>query len=292
MQCDDFREIADSYLSDQLLIETNHDVIRHLDSCANCRLELASRRQLRHQLRTQFNEAGDLRPSGEFVSALKNRLRDQALGRSRIVIPRVAYVGIAATILVAFVFGLLEVQSWRNSRQDLLAWTNLTESAVGDHRECALEHKLGPTIIDLNDAGRTYDRAFANLASAITSGSALPAGAQLIDAHSCEFQGTRFAHLVVKFHNQVASILVAKTVALNSRAPIPQPGDLVTPLKSDSYGIAYFQTAGHAVFVASGLNENDNLTLARSVAPALAKHLTRAEQTLDAHVIRVIKRGE
>src|ERR1051326_5757301 len=84
MQCDDFREIADSYLSDQLLIETNHDVIRHLDSCANCRFELSSRRQLRHQLRTQFNASEDLRPSSEFVSALKNHLRDQAAGRSRI----------------------------------------------------------------------------------------------------------------------------------------------------------------------------------------------------------------
>jgi hypothetical protein len=253
MQCDDFREIADSYLSDELLIETNHDVIRHLDSCASCRFELASRRQLRHQLRIQFNEAGDLRPSSEFVSALKNRLRDEAVGRSRIVIPRVAYVGFAATILLATVVGLLAVQSWRSSRRD---------------------------------------RAFANLASAITSESALPAGAQLIDAHSCEFQGRRFAHLVVKFHDQVASILVAKTVAPNSRAPIPQPGDLVTPLQSDSYRIAYFQTAGHAVFVASGLNKSDNLTLARSVAPALARHLTRAEQTLDARVIRVIKRGK
>jgi anti-sigma factor RsiW len=292
MQCDDFREIADSYLSDELLIETNHDVIRHLDSCANCRFELASRQQLRHQLRTQFNQTGDLQPRGEFVSTLKNQLRDQAVGRSRIVIPRLAYVGIAATILLATVVGLLAVQSWRNSRRELLAWTNLTKSAVGDHRECALEHKLGPTIIDLKEAGRTYDPAFANLANALTSEGALPAGAQLIGAHSCEFQGRRFAHLVIKFHDQVASILVAKTVAPNNRAPIPQPGDLVTPLKSDSYRIASFQTAGHAVFVASGLSENDNMTLARSVAPALAKHLARAEQTLDAHVIGVIKRGE
>lgn len=292
MQCDDFREIADSYLSDELLIETNHDVIRHLESCAGCRLELASRRQLRHQLRTRFNQASDLHMRDEFANKFRLQLRDQALGRPRVVIPRMAYVGIAATLLIATMLGLLVFQRWRTNQRELVAWSNLTESAAGDHRECALEHKLGPTIIDLNDAGRTYDSAFGNLASAITTESALPAGAQLIDAHSCEFQGRRFAHLVVKFHDQVASILVAKTVAPNSRAPIPQPGDLVTPLKSDSYRIAYFQTAGHAVFVASGLNENDNLTLARSVAPALAKHLTRAEQTLDARVIRVIKRGK
>jgi hypothetical protein len=290
MQCSDFREIADSYLSDELLIETNHDVIRHLDSCANCRFELASRRHLRGQLRTQFSQATDLQMPDEFANNLRLHLRDQALGRPRVVIPRMAYVGIAATILVATVVGLLAVQSWRNSRRELIAWTNLTESAIGDHRECALEHKLGPTIIDLKEAGQTYDRAFANLAGAITTEGALPAGAQLIDAHSCEFQKRRFAHLVIKFHDQVVSILIAKTDRPNRRAPIPQPGDLVAPLQSDSYRIAYFQSAGHAVFVASELNESDNLTLARSVAPALAKHLTRTEQTLDAHIVKVIKR--
>jgi len=292
MQCDDFREIADSYLSDELLIETNHDVIRHLESCSKCRRDMAARRQLRHQLRTQFNHASDLEVPHQFAKRLTLQLKDQALGRPRVVIPRMAYVGIAASLLLAATIGFIGFQRWRADQRNLIAWSNLTNSAIGDHRECALEHRLGPTIIDLNEAGRVYDRAFSNLASELTSEGSLPVGAQLIDAHSCEFQGRRFAHLVIKFHDQVASILVARTNGPNRRAPIAQAGDLVTPLKSDSYRLAYFQTSGHAVFVASGLDETDNINLARSVAPALVKHLQRAEQTLEARGLRAISRGK
>jgi len=286
MQCDDFREVADSYLSDELLIETNHDVIRHLDSCANCRFELASRRQLRHQLRTQFNQAADLRPGHDFEAKLRNQLRDQALGRPRIMIPRIAYVGIAASLLIALAVGLLALQSWRNGRIEQLAWANLTESAIGDHRECALEHKLGPTIINLHEAGRTYDRAFANLADALSSESVLPAGAQLMDAHSCMFQGRRFAHLVVKYHDQIASVLVARMDAPNSRAPKPEPGQLVREFDANSYRIAFFQTSKHAGFVVSGMNEADNLAIARSVAPALEKQIRRAEENVEARAVK------
>ena len=291
MQCDDFREIADSYLSDELLIETNHDVIRHLETCAGCRLELASRRQLRHQLRTQFNQASDLQMPDGFANNIRLQLRDQALRRPRVVIPRMAYVGIAASLLIAIALGFTALQRWRLNQRELVAWASLTESAAGDHRECALEHKLGPTIIDLKEAGRVYDRAYFNLDGEIAVG-ALPAGAQLIDAHSCEFRGRRFAHLVVKYHDQLVSVLVAKTEGPNNRAPKPEAGDLVADLNSNPYRIAYVGTERHAVFVVSGLDQKDNMVIARSIAPALEKHLQRAEQTLEARVWGMIKRGK
>ena len=44
MQCCDLREVADSYLSDELLVETNHEVIVHLEACADCHRELSARR--------------------------------------------------------------------------------------------------------------------------------------------------------------------------------------------------------------------------------------------------------
>src|SRR5262249_38333955 len=163
MQCDDFREIADSYLSDELLIETNQDVIRHLESCGECRSELAARRQLRHELQAKFNQAAELQVPDGFAEGLRTRLREQALHRPGMVIPRIAYVGIAAALLIAIGLGFLGVQRWRESQRELAAWTSLTKSATGDHRECALNHKLRGTVISLSEAGRAYDRAYANL---------------------------------------------------------------------------------------------------------------------------------
>src|SRR5215831_9214412 len=164
MQCDDFREIADSYLSNELLIETNHDVIRHLESCGECRSELAARRQLRHNLQMKFNQAAELEVPDGFAEGLRTRLREQALHRPGKVIPRIAYVGIAAALLIAIGLVSLGVQRWRASQRELAAWTSLTNGAIADHRECALEHKLRGTIISVSEAGRVYDRAYANLA--------------------------------------------------------------------------------------------------------------------------------
>jgi|ERR1051326_1484919 anti-sigma factor RsiW len=288
MQCSDFREIADSYLSDELLIETNHDVIRHLDSCGECRSELAARRQLRYELRTKFNQTRELRVPDSFSDSLRIQLRQQALQRPGVFNPRIAYVGIAATLLIAVGLGFLAVKRWRAVQRESAAWASLTNSATADHRECALEHKLRGTIISLAEAGRVYDRAYASLADQTSLQASLPTGAQLIDAHSCAFQGRRFAHVVLKYHDQVASIVIAPREA-NAKAPTAMPGDIAGAFNSD-YQVAAFQTASHAVFVVSSLNEADNMTIARSVSPLLEKQLRSTEQPPQARLFNARRR--
>ena len=283
MQCSDFREIADSYLSDELLIETNHDVIRHLESCAECRAELAARRNLRQELQTKFNQSAELQVPDGFADSLRTRLKEEALHRPRFAIPGVAYVGIAAALLVAVGFGLLAVR-WRVAQHELAAWASLTNSATGDHRECALEHKLKATVITLGEAGRVYDRAYANVADQTSLQGALPPGAQLLDAHSCAFAGRRFAHLVVRYHDQVASIVIARNDA-NAKAPTTRPGDLAAAFTSDSYQVAAFQTTSHTVFVVSSLTETENMTIARSVSPLLDKQIRSAEEPRQAKLL-------
>ena len=51
MECRDVRELTDSFLSEQLLVETTHDILRHLAQCPSCRAEMESRRRLRTALR-------------------------------------------------------------------------------------------------------------------------------------------------------------------------------------------------------------------------------------------------
>jgi len=51
MTCRDVRELADSFLAEELLTETNHEILRHLETCPVCRADLAVRRELRDGLR-------------------------------------------------------------------------------------------------------------------------------------------------------------------------------------------------------------------------------------------------
>src|SRR5512133_1263549 len=50
--CGRTRKYLDSYISNELLIETNHEVLRHLESCPECSAEADARSMLRGRLKT------------------------------------------------------------------------------------------------------------------------------------------------------------------------------------------------------------------------------------------------
>lgn len=79
MNCQQFREIIDSYLGDELLVETNHDVLHHLENCPDCRQELAARRNLRAKLRAVVKNAPESQLDPAFAAQLRTNLREKAL---------------------------------------------------------------------------------------------------------------------------------------------------------------------------------------------------------------------
>src|SRR5574338_1231047 len=112
VQCRDFRELADSYLSDELLVETNHDVIRHLDTCADCRRELAARRSLRSTLRRGFEGAPELQAPKEFHNRLAAQLQDAVLRGSRLSATKILAIAAALLIVAALVVTAVQQRRW------------------------------------------------------------------------------------------------------------------------------------------------------------------------------------
>lgn len=271
MQCRDFRELADSYLSDELLVETNHDVIRHLETCPDCRRELAARRELRSKLRTGFENAPDLQMSEEFAGRLTAQLRDAAFSRASFSAAR--YIAIAASLLIVAALGFIAVQQrWR-----LQTSAALTATVVGDHRDCALNHRLDEKPIDLDEAGRKYDRAYINLASAVMSEGRLPSAFELVDAHSCVFKGRRFGHIILKYRGQLVSILVTNIEPQdhNGSVGVKEAG---AEAQMDGFQLAHFETTRHAVYVVSGLSAAENLSIAQDIEPSVSRHIRDAER--------------
>src|SRR5712691_4417538 len=121
MQCREFRDIADSYLGNELIVETNHEVISHLEHCSECRCELAARRELRSQLREAFIKAPENQMSEEFGQRLDARLHEQAFGRSinpllrrgwhpSVTLRRTSWLALAACLVLAAGFGLVLIR--------------------------------------------------------------------------------------------------------------------------------------------------------------------------------------
>ena len=300
MDCRDFRERADSYLSDELLVETNHDVIRHLESCPDCRRELAARRELRSRLRQGFQRAPELQISEQFANGLKTQLREIALRRTpSLVVRRAGYIAVAASLVIIAALGFRAVQQrWRSQTPQAVSGgvnrndiddrdrsnvgsaplsAALAENAVGDHRDCALHHRLAEKPIDLEEAGRRFDRAYIKLVNAVTAEGILPAGVELVGAHSCVFKGQRFGHVILKYHGQLVSILVTRIETQDDSA-LTGTQETIASVQLDGFQLAHFQTRQHAVSVVSGLSDSENFSIAQAVEPSLSRHIRDAER--------------
>ena len=320
MECRDLREIADSYLSDELLIETNHEVIRHLESCADCRRELAARRALQAKLRSAFNNAPEMGMRDEFAEQLRTQLRAHAKRRSFLggYRERGLWLGLAACLVVAVLFDVRAFrQSWSQTTavqtvganrddqsqfgpasstaqvplvsaddstdQAHRALVRLGEVVAGDHQDCAVKFRLPKKPIDLEDAGRRYDRAYLNLTDAMMRGqSDAPERVQLVKAHSCVFGDQRFGHLILKYHGQLISVLVTNLNPKNlstqtTGSPGNRNGTVAACPQVAGYRIACFKTEHHGVFVVSDLTEKENLAITRTLAPSIYEHITQVE---------------
>ena len=82
MQCQEFRPLMDSYLKDELLVETNHEIQSHVGDCSVCREQLAQRKQLLSRLKVAVNQAQESVVDKDFADRLTRDLRERALAPS------------------------------------------------------------------------------------------------------------------------------------------------------------------------------------------------------------------
>lgn len=259
MTCREARELADSFLSDQLLVETMHEIVRHLETCPTCREEFEARRLLRKRLQTAVDTAPSLAPRPEFLSGLTARLQPVDTGRA---VTRRAWLETAlasAAAVIALVSGGVFARSaWRRSRN-----AALEASAVGDHQNCAIKFNLRERPISLEEAARRFDPAYMGLTSIPA-----PIGSTMLDRHSCVFEGRRFGHVVFRYREHVVSLLVTSGEESGTREPaIVQTGS--------SLNVTSFDVGAHAVFVVSDLPARDTLSLAQVLSEPVRKTLER-----------------
>jgi anti-sigma factor RsiW len=256
MQCRDVRELADSFLSEQLLVETNHELVRHLETCPDCRAEIANRRAVRDKLRGALARADDLRPRPEFAAELAAKLRPPQSAMSRRSLLQ-SWWAIAAGLVLAAGGGLFVREARSRSRLAALA-----REAAGDHQNCAVTFNLAERPIRLEEAARRYGAPYAALATFELPAIDVPL--VTVERHSCVYQGRRFGHLVLRYRGALASLLV--TDGPSPAAPELEPNDGGTAVAS--------LPAGRFVgFVVADLDRPQVLRLAQTLAAPLSRHL-------------------
>ena len=208
--CRQMRELMDSYISGELTVESNHDVLRHVERCEACRSELERRERMGALLIESFGAAPD-------ATAFGARLT-QALDREQHRWGRLArYGSIAAALLLIAGAG-----AWFSRPVDAAAF----DDSVDDHIICALSYPPSATY-DANRAAGALEPAYQPIVSAVSHN---PGGYELIDAHMCPLQGRNYAHLV--YRNGEHKLSVFAETADRGRLPLthqsPRKGFVTT----------------------------------------------------------------
>ncbi|MGH9200279.1 MAG: zf-HC2 domain-containing protein, partial [Vicinamibacterales bacterium] len=234
-ECQEIRDLLDSYLSDELLVETNHLVLRHLATCGSCSSELERRRRTRELLVESLRVTVD-------PESLRQRI-DQAIDAERLWWRRTALWWGSAAVLAA-----IAVFIWYPRAVDAAAY----DDSVGDHVACALAvradawydparvaKQLRPPFTPLAEAVGTTYRNFA-----------------LIDAHTCPYNGREYAHLVFRGTEGTISLFAEASTrgALPKASVVASQGHALSSIYStdrDGYHVDATSTERHQLFVVS-----------------------------------------
>jgi putative zinc finger protein len=267
MQCRDARELLDSFLAEELLVETNHELLQHLAACPACQSELEGRSRLRVGLREAFGRAADLQLRAGFQDEIAAQLRATARRglRQRWT---ARWLAVAASLLLVTGMGLYMLRG----RVDEVA-----RLAAGDHQNCAVKFALREKPISLPEAAARYDSAYAGLEHTPPDEVQTAAGTlHVADRHSCVFENRRFGHVVFKLDDHLVSMLM--TADASSAAGAGAAAHLALLPSVERLSIASVHVPGHVIFVISDLHG----TAFEQVAQSLAGPAARLAARLDA----------
>ena len=270
MTCDDVRETADSFLCEELLTETNLEILRHLDACPACAAEIAGRRRLRGALRAAFTRAPDLMPRPEFGPRLRQRLRAAADHRSRMMSLR--WFAIAAALLLSAGLTGAVLLNRPATAVDALA-----RDAIGDHRQCALKLRAVRTPVPLEEAARRFDDAYRMLLSAPPDEMPTPDGpVHVTERHSCAYGGRRFGHVILEYRGRVVSLLMTALDGAAGSAAIPDAVPQLIGRPANGLSVVSVTGTDHAIVLVGDIDGTELRRLSRIVSAPLVQRLRAA----------------
>lgn len=276
MQCREFGEISEAYLSGELLVETCIQVFAHLENCQKCRESFAAKSELRNKLRYVVKSSPEFQIEQHFANRLTANLQETALYanssrnlflRNRFRIPAIASVVLAFALGLGFLMlGGLERPALVNSQDAIVnGLTEISMKAAGDHEDCALEKLQTWEMMSKLDypAKASYTEKVAKPLQA----SVYPE-IEMLHAHDCGFDGKIFSHVILRTNGHIVSVIFDSDQTRSSDSMSNSP---IVAGMQNGFQSASFQNDNQTVFVVSDLTELENLTIARTLSTSWSK---------------------
>ena len=269
-QCDRVRRQLDAYLSNELLVETTSEVLKHLESCTACARELESRMRVRQALQ---RAAARQMPPEYLREAIHQRLRSAqpgSLGRFHAITWALALASLALMVMVG--------QQWLRFRRGRQLVSSVLALGASDHLHCAIKGHNYPEVAHSSD--RLRQKLGPEYAGLLPVVEARLSRFQLLEAHICSVPGSprKYVHFIARGGGTILSVILTKREGeslpagrfLAARAP---GGADLYKARLEAMSVAGFETNEYFGFVVSDLGQDEMVQLAAVLAPALRKTL-------------------
>jgi anti-sigma factor (TIGR02949 family) len=287
--CEKTRKYLDSYVSNELLVETNHEILRHVESCPECAAELETRTRLRTRLKAAVN-AQAVPP--ELQVRIREQIRRGEGNRAGLAWlsgwPRWAGAMAAMLVLTAGVWlrfspERLPALTDRPAQNAYIQRVSASLTAVlkvglGDHVHCSIFRKYPKNPPSVENMETDLGPAYKGLLPVVRA--AVPDDYQVVMAHQCSYLGRKFIHFTFEKNGTLLSLVVARKQdgeSLEGLAPTGQPSGIpIYQSAAGRYRVAGFEAGNFFAYVVSDLKDNANLEIATSVAPGVRQFLMTA----------------
>jgi hypothetical protein len=266
MQCREFQEISESYLNDELLVETNHQINQHLEHCSDCRADFAARQRLQKSVASAGRNALEFQISPAFSNKLEAALRDEAMRAGffeAIWLKRMMLIPAMALLLLAAGIGVVYLSRTSPDRAIAQILSEASHFAAGNHNDCALE-KLG--MWEAMSATEYPEKQYYSATLVEPLRSKYSDKIEMLSAHECDFEGKRFTHVVFRSGGKIVSLLVDQP---NSALARNASQNAIVSEVQNGLQVASFVAMQRAAFVVSDLPESDNLKIAHTISRSL-----------------------
>ena len=261
--CKHVQSLMDDFLSGELIVETNQEILTHLGLCAGCSEEKSFREQIREDLIDSWR-------SQPVPDGLENKLSDVVVARQPI---HLASMRWAASLLIFAAVSLasLLLLPLKDSALQAFQLVNHYSEVLEDHFGCSGELPTDGESVPLDLHRASLERVLGESSGAY----------RLVDVRICSFKEVHFTHYAFEGRERRLSLIFE---ARKSSEQLPElRGQLEKRLKGvdihlvsrASASIVSMESPGYFVYlVTEETTPDDVLLLAEEVVPLLKQSLS------------------
>ena len=283
--CERVRRYLDPYISNELLVESNLEVLRHMEQCSACAQELEARVRIRTSLQAAARR-DDVPPGLE--QKVRRKIQERPPVRVWPFYLSLRWMSAVAALL------LISTAIWiaLRSRKELSPLqqnayvgrissrlSTILQVGLRDHVYCAVFRKYPTDPPALAEMARQLGPQYAGLVPLVNA--KLPNEFRVVLAHRCTVQKRNYVHLVLRGTSSLLSLIITKkdpgeAFPTSQLVPVLQAAGVpVYGAAANQFQVAAFESQVYLAFVISDLPDERNLQLAAALAPPVEQFLSQ-----------------